>query len=258
VTGVSTSLRLRGKRAVVTGASSGIGRAIALAFAREGASVVVNYARSAQRAADVVAEIVAAGGSALAVQADVAAPLEIEALVDAATAALGGIDIWANIAGADILTGDGAKASDIAKLASLIDVDLRGSMLCAWAVAPRMQAQGSGVILNMSWDLALRGMAERHPEMFAATKAGVTGFTRSFARTVAPLIRVNEVAPGWIATAFAETAMAPQYRAQVIAQTPLARFGTPEDVAAAAVFLCSDEAAFITGQTLKVNGGLSS
>jgi 3-oxoacyl-[acyl-carrier protein] reductase len=258
VTGVSTSLRLRGKRAVVTGASSGIGRAIALAFAREGASVVVNYARSAQRAAEVVAEIVAAGGSALAVQADVAAPLEIEALVDAATAALGGIDIWANIAGADILTGDGAKASDIAKLASLIDVDLRGSMLCAWAVAPRMQAQGSGVILNMSWDLALRGMAERHPEMFAATKAGVTGFTRSFARTVAPLIRVNEVAPGWIATAFAETAMAPQYRAQVIAQTPLARFGTPEDVAAAAVFLCSDEAAFITGQTLKVNGGLSS
>ncbi len=93
--------------------------------------------------------------------------------------------------------------------------------------------------------------------MFAATKAGVTGFTRSFARSVAPHIRVNEVAPGWIATAFAETAMAPEYRANVIAQTPMARFGTPEDVAAAALFLCSEEAAFITGQTLKVNGGLS-
>ncbi|CAN0455884.1 unnamed protein product [Phaeothamnion confervicola] len=131
-------------------------------------------------------------------------------------------------------------------------------MLCAWAVAPRMHKQGQGVILNMSWDLALRGMAARHPEMFAATKAGVTGFTRSLARSLAPLIRVNEVAPGWIATAFAETAMAPEYRAQVIAQTPLARFGKPEDVAAAALFLCSDEAAFITGQTLKVNGGLSS
>ena len=94
--------------------------------------------------------------------------------------------------------------------------------------------------------------------MFAATKAGVTGFTRSFARSVAPLVRVNEVAPGWITTAFAETEMAPEYRERVIAQTPLARFGTPEDVAAAALFLCSDEAAFITGQTLKVNGGLSS
>ena len=203
------SMRLAGKRAVVTGASSGIGRAVALAFAREGASVVVNYARSAERAAEVVGEIAAGGGRGHALQGDVAHAESVEALVREAERALGGIDIWANIAGADILTGDGAKGSDLAKLASLIDVDLRGTMLCAWAVAPRMRAQGAGVILNMSWDLALRGMAERHPEMFAATKAGVTGFTRSFARSVAPHIRVNEVAPGWIATAFAETAMAP-------------------------------------------------
>ena len=252
------SMRLQGKRAVVTGASSGIGRAIALAFAREGARVVVNYARSAARAAAVVAEIAAAGGRAHALQADIAQADAIEGLVGDAEQLLGGIDIWANIAGADILTGDGAKASDLDKLTRLINVDLRGTMLCAWAVAPRMQQQGHGVILNTSWDLALRGMAERHPEMFAATKAGVTGFTRSLARSLAPIIRVNEVAPGWIATAFAETMMAAEYRAQVIAQTPLARFGKPEEVAAAAVFLCSDEAAFITGQTLKVNGGLSS
>ncbi len=252
------TMRLAGRRAVVTGASSGIGRAIALAFAREGAKVVVNYAHSAARAAEVVATIVAAGGTAHAVQADVAQASAVEGLVREAERALGGIDIWANIAGADILTGDGAKANDLAKLNHLIDVDLRGTMLCAWAVAPLMQAQGRGVILNMSWDLALRGMAERHAEMFAATKAGVTGFTRSLARSLAPIIRVNEVAPGWITTAFAETAMTPEYRAQVVAQTPLARFGSPDDVAAAAVFLCSDEAAFITGQTLKVNGGLSS
>ena len=251
-------MRLKGKRAVVTGASSGIGRAIALAFARAGAAVVVNYAHSAARAAEVVAMIEGAGGVAHALQADVAHAAAIDALVRDAERVLGGIDIWANIAGADILTGAGARLSDVEKLAALIDVDLRGTMLCAWAVAPRMQAQGGGVILNMSWDLALRGMAERHPEMFAATKAGVTGFTRSLARSLAPLIRVNEVAPGWIATAFAETAMASDYRARIIAQTPLARFGTPEDVAAAAVFLCSDEAGFITGQTLKVNGGLSS
>lgn len=252
------TMRLAGRRAVVTGASSGIGRAIALAFAREGAKVVVNYAHSAARAAEVVATIVAAGGTAQAVQADVAQADAVEGLVREAERALGGIDIWANIAGADILTGDGAKASLLAKLNHLIDVDLRGTMLCAWAVAPLMQAQGGGVILNMSWDLALRGMAERHAEMFAATKAGVTGFTRSLARSLAPIIRVNEVAPGWIATAFAETAMTPECRAQVLAQIPLARFGSPDDVAAAALFLCSDDAAFITGQTLKVNGGLSS
>jgi 3-oxoacyl-[acyl-carrier protein] reductase len=110
----------------------------------------------------------------------------------------------------------------------------------------------------MSWDMALAGMAERNPEMFAAIKAGVTGFTRSLARSLAPAIRVNELAPGWIATAFAENDMDDDYRAAVIGQTPMRRLGTPADVAAAAVFLCSDEAAFITGQSLKINGGLSS
>lgn len=251
-------MRLTGKRAVITGASSGIGRALAVAFAREGAMVVVNYARSTARADSVVEVIRAGGGRAWAIQADVADATAVERLVNESAAALGGIDIWANIAGADILTGDAFSSSDVDKLARLTDVDLRGTMLCAWAVAPLMQAAGSGVILNMSWDLALRGMAGRNPEMFAATKAGITGFTRSLARSLAPAIRVNEVAPGWIATAFAEESMADDYRAQVIAATPLGRFGSPEDVAAAAVFLCSDDAAFVTGQTLKVNGGLSS
>lgn len=251
-------MRLNGKQAVVTGASSGIGRALAVAFAREGATVVVNYARSVAAADAVVEKIHARGGRAYAVKADVADPDQITSLVTIAEQLLGRIDIWANIAGADILTGSGAQLSDLDKLTRLIEVDLRGTMLCSWAVAPRMQAIGGGVILNMSWDLALRGMAERQPEMFAATKAGVTGFTRSLARSLAPLIRVNEVAPGWIATTFAETTMTAEYRAAVIAQTPLARFGTPEDVAAAALFLCSDDAAFITGQTLLVNGGLSS
>lgn len=251
-------MRLNGKRAVITGGSSGIGRAIALAFAREGATVLVNYAHSTAAARAVVESIAALGGTAHALQADVGHAQEVERLVPGAHSILGGIDIWANIAGADILTGAGGLLRDQDKLARLQDVDLRGTMLCSWAVAPLMQAQGSGIILNMSWDLALHGMAGRNPEMFAATKAGITGFTRSLARSLAPLVRVNEVAPGWIATAFAETTMTAAYRERVIAQTPLARFGTPEDVAAAAVFLCSDEAAFISGQTLKINGGLSS
>lgn len=249
-------MRLSGKRAVVTGASSGIGRAIAEAFAGAGARVVVNYARSAQAAAEVVDGIRAGGGAAEAMQGDVADAGAVARLVERAASWLGGIDIWANVAGADILTGAGAGADDLDKLSRLIDVDLRGTMLCAWAAAPRLADHGC--ILNTSWDLALRGMGERNPEMFAATKAGVTGFTRALARSLAPRIRVNEIAPGWIATAFAERDMAPDYRARVIAATPLGRFGTPADVAAAALFLCSDEAAFITGQTLRVNGGLSS
>lgn len=251
-------MRLSNKRAVITGASSGIGRAVAEAFAREGAAVVINYARSTSAADRIVAELRTAGHAAHALQADVTDAAAVTALVEQAQDLLGGIDIWANVAGADILTGEGADASDAVKLSRLIDVDLRGTMQCAWTVAPLMQAQGHGVILNTSWDLALVGMAERNPEMFAATKAGVTGFTRSLARSLAPVVRVNEIAPGWIATAFAEGEMSADYRVQVIAQTPMGRFGTPADVAAAAVFLCSDEASFITGQTLKVNGGLSS
>ena len=252
-------MRLDNKRAVITGASSGIGRAIAEAFAHEGAAVVVNYACSAVAAAEVVRTLRSAGHAAYAVQADVADEAAVARLVKNASEHLGGIDIWVNCAGADILTGDNATATDEAKLARLIDVDLRGTLRCCWAVTPLLQAQqGGGVILNLSWDLALVGMADRNPEMFAATKAGITGFTRSLARSLAPLVRVNELAPGWIATAFAEREMTAEYRASIVAQTPLARLGTPADVASAAVFLCSDEAGFITGQTLKINGGLSS
>lgn len=243
---------------MITGASSGIGSAIARRFAAEGARVIVHYGQAAARAEAVAAAIRSAGGEAFLIAADIAQPATVERLVKEAESVLGGIDVWANIAGADILTGANAAQSDLEKLERLIAVDLRGTMLCSWAVVPLMQRAGGGVILNMSWDLALVGMAERNPEMFAATKAGVTGFTRSLARSLAPLIRVNEVAPGWIETAFARESMPADYRAWVVDQTPLRRFGKPEDVAAAAVFLCSDEAAFVTGQTLKVNGGLSS
>ena len=251
-------MRLAGKRAVVTGSSTGIGRAIALAFAREGAAVVINCATSIDAACETAGTIKTMGGRTHIIQADVSDSEDIVRLVREAEEALGGIDIWANIAGADILTGAGAGLSDHEKLAQLIDVDLRGTMLCSWRVAPLMQSHRAGVILNMSWDFALEGMPDRNPEIFSATKAGVTGFTRSLARSLAPLIRVNELAPGWIETKFAAEHMDPDFRAQVVSQTPMQRLGSPEDVAAAAVYLCSDDAAFITGQTLKINGGLSS
>ena len=248
--------RLRDKVAVVTGASSGIGRAIALAFAGEGARVVVNYNRSAQRAAGVVREIQDLSGQALAVQADIADADAPGRLIEAANAEFGRIDVWVNNAGADILTGRGARLTDGQKLSLLTDVDLKGTVRCCWAVAETMQRQGGGVIINMSWDQAVHGYPGTNPQMFSAVKAGVQGFSKSLAKSVAPAVRVNVLAPGWIATAFANDVMEDDYYAQRLEEIPLQRFGTPEDVAAAAVFLASDDSTYITGAVLNVGGGV--
>ncbi len=249
-------LRLKNKTAVVTGASTGIGREVALVLARHGAKVVVNYNASKESAEEVVEEIKQAGGAAKSVQGNVADSSDVDYLVGSALEYLGEIDIWANIAGADILTGSGSKLSDIEKLEKLISVDLKGTMMCCWRVVELMKKAGSGSIINISWDLALHGMEGRNPEMFAAIKGGVTGFTKCLARSSAPDIRVNDVAPGWIKTSFADDVMREDYYNMVIESTPLRRFGLPEDVANAVLYLASDEAAFITGQTLKVNGGV--
>jgi 3-oxoacyl-[acyl-carrier protein] reductase len=250
------TLRLQGRKAVVTGASSGIGRAMALAFGAEGCDVIVNYRRSARRAEEVVEEIRARGTQAFAVGADVSASDGVAELLARARQHLGTPDIWINNAGADILTGDGARADDVTKLRALLDVDLKGTMECCWAIAPHMVAAGRGVILNMSWDLALRGLRGRNPQMFAAVKAGVLGFSRALAKDLAPAVRVNVLAPGWIRTAFADGVMAPEYLEQRRREIPMGRFGLAAEVAAAAVFLASDDAAYITGQVLNINGGL--
>ena len=234
--------RLEQKTAVITGASSGIGRAIALAYAREGAHVIVNYHRSQDKSGQIVQEIIAAGGRAAAIQADVRDRDSIERLVRESQAILGNIDIWVNNAGADILTGPGALLDDQEKLQNLIEVDLKGTIFCCWAIAPLMQSQGHGVIINMSWDLALHGLAGRNPQLFAATKAGITGFSRALAKTCGPDIRVNVLAPGWIETAFAENDMSNDYYQARIREIPVGRFGTPEDVAGAGVFLASEDA----------------
>jgi len=254
---VFVNRRLAGKRIVVTGASSGIGRAIAVACAREGAALVLSYRHSVAATEALADEIREAGGQAFARGADVGDAQAVAELVAEAEELLGGIDGWCNVAGADILTGHWAQEPDLQKLARLIDTDLRGTMLCAWAAAGALR-QARGCLLNTSWDLALSGMGGRNPEMFAAVKAGITGFTRALARSLAPEVRVNELAPGWIETAYAQHQMGAEYRAGIQAATPLARLGQAHEVAAAAVFLLSDEASFISGQTLKVNGGLSS
>lgn len=249
--------RLNQKTAVITGASSGIGRSIALAYAREGADIVVNYCRSENKALEIVREIEHQGGKATAIQADLGRPAEVARLIEQSNAVLGQIDIWVNNAGADILTGAGAKLPDREKLQQLIDVDLKGTIEACWSLVPLMQKQGGGVIINMSWDLAIHGFHGRNPEMFAAVKAGVLGFSRAFARTHGPGIRVNVLAPGWIQTAFADDYMARDYYNERTGEIPVGRFGTPDDVAEVAVFLASDDAAYITGEMIKINGGLS-
>ena len=249
--------QLKDKTTVITGSSSGIGRAIALAFAGEGARVVVNYNKSRERAQEVVREIQGLPAQALAVQADVADADAIGNLIDTARAEFGRIDVWVNNAGADILTGAGAALTDRQKLARLIEVDLKGTIQCSWAAAEVMQRQGHGVIINLSWDQAPYGYRGTNPQMFSAVKAGVQAFSKSLAKTVAPAVRVNVLAPGWIATSFATDVMEEEYYRARCAEIPLQRFGAPADVARAAVFMASDNASYITGTTLNVGGGVA-
>jgi 3-oxoacyl-[acyl-carrier protein] reductase len=246
--------RLEGRRAVVTGASSGIGRGVASAFAREGARLVLAYRRNARGAEESAEEVRKAGGEAFLIDIDISRESDVERLMKEALARLGGVDVWVNNAGADILTGEGARLSDVDQLDRVLAVDLRGTVLCSWRAAERLRAQGRGVILNVSWDHVLTGAPGRLAEIYAAAKGGVLAFSKCLARSFAPEVRVHVLAPGWIATAFAD-GLSERDRSRIAEATPLKRWGTPEDVARAAVFLASADADFLTGTTLLVNGG---
>jgi 3-oxoacyl-[acyl-carrier protein] reductase len=247
---------LSGRNVLVTGASSGIGRATAVACARAGANVALTYRKNEGGAREVEHQIRSLGRRVAVFQADIADRLSVRTLSSAARQALGDVDVWVNNAGADILTGSGAELTDLEKLDLLLAVDLRGTMLASWQAAELLGAQEhGGVIINMSWDHVLTGMAGRHPELFAAVKGGVMAFSKSLARSSAPRVRVNVVAPGWIETAFG-VACDEDKRGAVADATPLRRWGTPDDVAGAVVFLASPAAAFITGQTILVGGGV--
>jgi 3-oxoacyl-[acyl-carrier protein] reductase len=247
---------LAGRAVLVTGASSGIGRAIALAAARAGADVAITYRVNEDGARRVELEIWALGRRAAVMQLDVTDDLSVRALGPAARDALGRLDVWVNNAGADVLTGAGASLSDIEKLDLLLAVDLRGTMLASWRAAELLGAQTEGgVIINMSWDHVLTGMPGLNPQLFAAVKGAVLAFSKSLARSVAPRVRVNVVAPGWIETSFGAS-MNDDLRRRIAESTPLKRWGTPDDVAGAAVFLASPAAAFLTGQTILVSGGV--
>jgi 3-oxoacyl-[acyl-carrier protein] reductase len=239
----------------VTGASSGIGRAIAVNAAQAGADVAFTYLANEAAAHSVVADIQAAGRRAVMIRADVASDDDLIRLVTEVRRTLGGVDAWINNAGADILTGSGRSLSRREKLDLLLAVDLKGTMHASWAAADLMEGQPEGgVIINMSWDRVLQGMAGENPELFAAVKGGVLSFSRALARSLAPAIRVNVLGPGWIETAFLNGA-SPALKQRLAEQIPLGRWGTPEDVAAAAIYLASDAARYLTGQMIMVNGG---
>ncbi len=230
----------------MTGASSGIGRAIAEAYLAEGAAVLITHRDSAERAQEV------AGASVR--QADLATREACERLVAEAREELGRIDVWVNNAGADVLTGEAAEWEWERKLDLLLAVDLKGTIACSYAVADVMRERG-GAIINMSWDHVASGMAGENPQLFSAVKGGVLAFSKSLARALAPDVRVNVLCPGWIETAFGEQTD-PEFHRSVADSTPLGRWGRPEDVAGAALYLASPEAAFITGQAINVNGGV--
>jgi 3-oxoacyl-[acyl-carrier protein] reductase len=251
----NSAAQLAGRAMLVTGGSSGIGRAIALGAARAGADVALTYRTNERGARDVEREIRALGRKATTFRADVADETSVRELGPAATKALGRLDVWVNNAGADILTGPGALLSDGEKLDLLLAVDLRGTILASWRAVEVLSAQPEGgVIINMSWDHVLTGMAGTNPQMFAAVKGGVLAFSKSLARSVAPRVRVNVIAPGWIETSFGE-GLGEEKRRAIAGSTPLERWGTPDDVAGAAVYLASPAAAFLTGQTILVGGG---
>jgi 3-oxoacyl-[acyl-carrier protein] reductase len=247
-------VRLEGKIVLVTGASSGIGRAIALGCAREGADLAVTYRGNAQGAEATARDIRALGRRAEVIQADIRRDGEIAGLARAMADRFGRVDAWVNNAGADILTGAGARLSRLEKLDQVLAVDLRGTIVASWAAVEAMRGRG-GVIINMSWDHVTLGMAGENPILYAAAKGGIASFSRSLARQVAPTIRVNILAPGFIETAFGEQADDDWHR-EVKARTPLARWGRPDDLVGAAVFLASDESGFVTGQMIMVNGGV--
>jgi 3-oxoacyl-[acyl-carrier protein] reductase len=234
---------LEGRLALVTGGSRGIGRAIAVELARAGAEVVVGYRSGSEGAEQVAKEI---GGRA--VQADLSVPDEAAGLVEAA----GEIDILVNNAG---LTRDGliARMSD-EDWRTVIDTNLGGAFATCRAAARGMMKRRSGSIVNLTSVVGLHGNPGQ--TNYAASKAGLIGLTKALARELATRgVRVNAIAPGYIETAL--TGVLPDaVREAILGNTPLGRLGTPEDVAGAVRFLCSDEASFITGEVLLVDGGL--
>ncbi len=244
---------LNGKVALVTGASRGIGRAISLQLAKQGAKVAVNYAGNEAKANEVVEEIKALGGEAIAIKADVANVTDVDAMVKETIKTFGSLEILVNNAG---ITRDGLimrmKEED---WDAVINTNLKGVFNCSKAVTRQMMKQRFGRIVNISSVVGVLGNAGQ--ANYVAAKAGVIGLTKSLARELANRnITVNAVAPGFIETDMTDE-LSEDVKKELLKQIPLAKLGQAEDISAVVRFLVSDDANYMTGQTLHVDGGMA-
>ena len=246
--------RLSGVRAAVLGSTSGIGRATALALADRGADVIVHGRRAGRAAETIAEEIRARGVRSIVLPADLADRAQGDRLAEEAWNCWGGLDAWLHFAGADTLTGANAALGFDAKLDLLLSVDVVASIRLCRAIGRKMKERGAGSIVTMGWDQAETGMEGDSGELFAAIKGAIVSFTKSLSLSLAPEVRVNAVAPGWIKTSWGENASDP-WQKRVLRETPLHRWGTPEDIARIACFLVGPESSFLTGQVYRVNGG---
>ncbi len=251
---MSTGGCLAGRTAVVTGSASGIGRATALRLARAGANVIVSACKSKDAANELAQELRGLSVEATVLMVDLADPAATRTFIEQAWAWQRGVDIWVNNAGVDVLTGEVATLTFEQKLERLWQVDVMATIRCSRDVGERMRQAGQGVIINVGWDQSWEGMEGDAGEMFGTIKGAVMAYTKSLAKTLAPTVRANCVAPGWIKTSWGDDAP-PYWQQRAVGESLRHRWGTPEDVAAAICFLASDEADFINGQILPVNGG---
>jgi 3-oxoacyl-[acyl-carrier protein] reductase len=243
---------LGGKVAIVTGASRGIGRAIAERFATEGARVVVNFVSNEAEANKVVGGIKQGGAEAVAVRGDVSRSADVKHLVESAVSQFGRVDILVNNAGV-MITKPALEATE-EDWDLTMDVNLKGAYLCSKEVAPLMMKQQGGRIINMSSNSGLYHPSAMRFTEYVVSKAGMNGLTKALALAWGPHITVNAICPGWIKTDMIANTD-PEVEKRILGETALGRWGTPDEIAGAAVFLASKDASFITGELLIVAGG---